>query len=239
MSRLQHNWYTENKGDILIEYKERRKNDAAFRAAENHRAGLRVLIHGKKKSKYVNCSGDRFRDWISFQFSQDMTFDNYGNFWTCDHVIPIHKYLSGELSEDVVFDWLNVQPITKKDNLRKNKHVTLEECKNHLQKVKLYLEIRKLEPHSSYIEKLESFCNNFAKHLDAGNTSELHVRSDTPECNSDSSDTTSDLKGSEGTRLIAEPNGNNSGEGPLKGKSELVFIFIEDDEVEVNPQART
>jgi hypothetical protein len=46
---------------------------------------------------------------------------------------------------------------------------------------------------------LESFCVNFAKHLVAGNTLE-------------SFDTTSSEKSEEGTRLITEPNGNNSEE---------------------------
>lgn len=199
MSRLQHEWYEKSKETISAKICKRIKEEPAFRLATRSRAGIRTLLKQQgKKSKYVNCSGERLRDWFQFQFHDGMCWENYGSLWTSDHVIPIDRFLNGDQSKETVFDWLNTQPLIKKQNLTKNKHMTLEECQDHLEKAKLYLKIRKLEQ-SSYLQELESFCDNFAKHQVAENALE-------------SSDTTLGEKSPRGSRSMAEPDGNKSEE---------------------------
>jgi hypothetical protein len=200
MSELQHNWYDKNKKEIRKQLNERMSSDENFKEIMTHRHSLCRILRGvTNKSKYLNCNSKQLQDWLSFKFTEEMTLDNYGEVWTIDHVIPVNLVLRGTIEKDICFDYLNLQPVLKNDNLRKNKHVTLEECQQHLEKVKKYIEIRNLDDECEYVNHLSSFCVNFAKHLVAGNTLE-------------SSDTTSSEKSEEGTRLIAEPNGNNSEE---------------------------
>jgi len=198
MSELQHNWYAEHKTEIRQERSERLAIEPEFKYAMSHRIALSNILSGRQKSsKYVNCSGTRLRNWFQFQFTEEMTWENYGDYWTVDHVIPVDKFLKEEQPEEIVFHWLNVSPVPKQKNLTKNKHVTLEECQEHTEKVKLYLKIRKLEDPSGYLQGIEGFCDNFAKHLVTGTSRET-------------SGTTSPPKGSEGSRLTAEPDGNKS-----------------------------
>jgi hypothetical protein len=198
MSELQHNWYEKNKSTIKENLKIRLKTDPTYRLVIHHRSAIRCLLKGQTKfSKHINCDAARLRDWFQFQFSSNMSWDNYASTCSCDHIIPINEFLNGEEKQETVFHWLNTCPVPKQKNLTKNKYATFEECKDHLEKAKLYIKIRKLEDDSNYIESLERFCDNFAKHLVAGNTS-------------NTSDTTSIEKSLEGTRLIAEPNGNKS-----------------------------
>jgi len=159
MSELQHKWYEENKKEICEKIKSRIKEDPQFALVNSHRSGIRQLIHNGKSSKHVNCNGERLRDWLSFQFSTDMTFENYSEHWNVDHVVPVHKFLSGEVESTFVLHWLNISPVLKQHNLKKNKYISIEECQEHIQKVKLYLKIRKLEDESSYIQQLEKFCD--------------------------------------------------------------------------------
>lgn len=187
MSQLQHNWYDNHKKEIKEKISERYYTDEEFKEISKHRQNLCNVIKGNcKKTKYLNCDSETLRHWIQFQFSKDMTFDNYGDIWTIDHVMPINLLLRKIISKDNCFHWLNLQPVLKKENLKKNKHVTLEECKQHLEKANLYIKIRKLEmskDKSNYLEELTRFCQDFAKHRVAGTSLE-------------SSDTTSEEKSS-------------------------------------------
>lgn len=200
MSELQHAWYEKEKTKIRAERAERFKTDPKFRAGMLHRISLSRVLKGQiKKSRHANCDPTRLQDWMQFQFRPGMSLENYSSHWTLDHVIPIHRFLSGEIPQDIVLNWLNVTPVEKKGNLTRNKHATQEECQEHLEKAKLYLKIRKLEDHSGYLQELESFCDNFAKHQVAETALE-------------SSDTTLDEKSLRGSRLMPESDGNNSEE---------------------------
>jgi hypothetical protein len=160
MSELQHKWYEEHKTDITKKRTERLNTDERFKHSISHRIVLSNMIRGKtQSSKHVNCNGERLRDWLNFQFSTDMTFENYAEHWNVDHVVPIDKFLSGEVESSFILHWLNLSPVLKQHNLEKNKYISIEECQEHIQKVKLYLKIRKLEDESSYIQQLEKFCD--------------------------------------------------------------------------------
>ena len=199
MSELQHKWYSEHKDEIKDKKIERLALDSQYLEIEKHRGGCRIVLKGGK-SRYLDCDSSTLRNWFQYQFQNGMTFDNYADLWTIDHVMPIDLFMKGIISQNICFHWMNLQPVLKKDNLRKNKHVTLEECQQHLDKANLYIRTRKLEmskDKSDYLGELTRFCQSFAKHQDAGTTL-------------DNSDTTSLEKSLEGTRLITEPNGNKS-----------------------------
>jgi len=178
MSELQANWFQKNKEKINNKTLLRLKEDENFALAVKHRASIcRLIYKSCNTSKYLNCNGDRLRNWIQFQFTLEMNFDNYSDIWTIDHVIPIYYFLKGEIPSSIILNWINVRPCLKKENLTRNKYYNEKECLKHLETVKSYYKIRNLEPDNEYISALEKIiendlCDNFAKHLDAGSSLE-------------------------------------------------------------------
>lgn len=160
MSQLQHNWYDRNKGEIVVKLKQRYKDDEHFKQVTNHRTALRSMLKAQKnsKSKYVNCDSNTLRKWLEFQFTDEMSFNNHGNYWVIDHVIPIHTFLSGKYSENVVLNWLNVCPILKHSNLTKNKYIDSDQCLEHLENIREYsTEICEVQD-TNYISILSNIC---------------------------------------------------------------------------------
>lgn len=81
---------------------------------------------GKKSFDYVHCSIEQLKKWLEFQFTDDMSWDNYGTLWTVDHVLPLSQFdLQDEKQRNIAFDWKNLQP--SKVNFSKSDKVLLSE----------------------------------------------------------------------------------------------------------------
>lgn len=161
MSELQHRWYEKEKPNIRERSNIRYMNDPNFRIAKNHRNSIRCLIlNQQKSSKFLNCSKTRLLNWLQYQFVDDMSFENYGTVWVVDHVIPVNEFLSGAQPSEIVLNWINIQPVNPTKNLTKNKHIDKSQCSIHLENVKHYFKIRKIEEDKEYIRVLESHCSN-------------------------------------------------------------------------------
>jgi hypothetical protein len=81
-----------------------------------------------KKSKcreYVGCSREFLRNHLESQFRPGMTWDNYGDAWVVDHIVPVSWF---PFDKDpslfyVASHYSNLQPLFVKENLAKsNKH---------------------------------------------------------------------------------------------------------------------
>jgi len=197
MSDLQHDWYVENKAKIRENYNSRYHNDAAFKESKQHKSALICFIKGTgKTSIHVNCDAARLRDWLSYQFDDNMTFANHGNYWSVDHVIPVDKFLQDELSSEIILNWQNVRPVVSSLNLRRNKHATSEELEIHYNTLKRYAKTQKLVLDSNYTTAIKNMQTLLR------NTSKLGPLK--------ASDTTSIEKSVEGSGLMDHPDGNNS-----------------------------
>ena len=156
MSILQHKWYTTNKKEIGEKRKERLKIDPFFKLVESHRNGIRNLFKKTfQKSKYVNCSSYRLIHWIMYQFTNEMTIENYNIVWVFDHVLPIDLFLSKKYKESIILNWVNIRPVLKKYNLTKNKFIDNNQCTDHLQTLKKYYKSEKLNEDVEYLQILE------------------------------------------------------------------------------------
>lgn len=76
----------------------------------------------EKSIEYLGCTIGEFREHITSQFKDNMTWDNYGE-WEIDHITPI-KYRENDeppTLEQVAerLHWTNTQPLWKKDNIVK------------------------------------------------------------------------------------------------------------------------
>jgi hypothetical protein len=68
---------------------------------------------------------DGFQVYIENRFRDDMTWDNYGNHWVIDHILPIN--VMGSYDDLIRLNhYSNLQPLLKNYNWKKNKGLTVE-----------------------------------------------------------------------------------------------------------------
>ena len=108
------------------EYKRKKRQCSTFRLKENLRTYFYRTITNKSSSifKYLGCSVEEFRVYIENQFSQDMTWENYGTYWEIDHIKPIDIFdfsIEHEIYE--CWNYQNLQPLTINENkIKSNKY---------------------------------------------------------------------------------------------------------------------
>ena len=60
------------------------------------------------------------REWFEFNFTSEMNWENYGTYWSIDHIIPACKFdLSIEDEKFKCCNWSNLMPVTIKYNSSK------------------------------------------------------------------------------------------------------------------------
>lgn len=124
-SRL--NWLNENKDldrEIRRQWKaQKRATSPEYRVLENLRCRLRsVLTRGTKSASTLNllgCTPEQLTDHLASQFTEGMTWDNYGE-WHVDHIRPCASFdLLDPEQQRQCFHFTNLQPLWAVDNLRK------------------------------------------------------------------------------------------------------------------------
>jgi hypothetical protein len=128
--------YLENNRDKIIlrqsSYNKKRKgDDPIYHLTSNVRSRIKQFMK-IKKYKYklktptmdiVGCSPTKLREHIEKQFTDGMTWDNYGTYgWHLDHIIPLS---TAKTREDVfkLNHYTNLQPLWATDNLKKGKKI--------------------------------------------------------------------------------------------------------------------
>jgi len=122
-------WKKEN-SDYQNKYQKKRKQiDPKYKLDNNMRIALWFALRDKKARRrwesLVNYSIDNLIKHLEKQFDDKMTWDNYGSYWTIDHIKPksLFKY---EIPQDPEFQkcWTlkNLQPMEKIDNIKKRNH---------------------------------------------------------------------------------------------------------------------
>ena len=92
------------------------------------KANLRTRVWSSLKYNYkaartlelIGCSIEELKQWLESQFTEGMTWDNYGE-WHVDHVYPCSKFnLEQPYEQRIAFNWFNLQPMWAHDNLTKS-----------------------------------------------------------------------------------------------------------------------
>jgi len=103
----------------------RSRNDMSFRITNSLRARVRAAIKNKRGKKsfktmqLIGCSIAELRQHLEKQFTEGMTWENYGS-WHIDHIKPCASFnLLKEEEQLECFNFKNLQPLWAKDNLRK------------------------------------------------------------------------------------------------------------------------
>lgn len=118
-------WQTENK-KYISEYKKLRyKTDLNYRVKVQLRGRLNAALkkNCKKGSavKLLGCTIEEFKNHISSQFKDGMTWENWGhNTWNIDHARPLSSFdLTDPLQLAAACHYTNLQPLFASDNYRK------------------------------------------------------------------------------------------------------------------------
>jgi hypothetical protein len=113
-----------------IRHRKKYNNDILYRLKLNVRNRVKLFIKSSNFDiitngtfKFVGCTPKELKDYIEKQFTEGMTWENYGyDGWHIDHKIP----LSSAKTIDEVYElskYTNLQPLWSKDNYKKGKKI--------------------------------------------------------------------------------------------------------------------
>lgn len=118
--------YNEKKKEERNKYeREKRKNSPKAKLSHNMRVRIRDALKGRTKSArtfdILGCSIEELLLHLESQFTEGMTWDNYGDGWHVDHIRPCCSYdFSSPEQQKECFNYNNLQPLWAEDNLRKS-----------------------------------------------------------------------------------------------------------------------
>jgi hypothetical protein len=117
--------------------KNQRNTNMNYRIKKSLAARLRnVLIKNNTTMNYIGCNIQYLREWFEYNFTQEMNWDNYGTYWSIDHIIPVSYFnLTDELEKLKCWNWSNMVPVT----------VTYNSTKKHIDILQVDCVINKLE----------------------------------------------------------------------------------------------
>lgn len=116
----------DNKNKRNVHIKTRLQIDPLFKLTKNmrNRVGiflkLKNITKNNKTFKIIGCSSIELKDHIEKQFTEGMSWKNYGKYgWHIDHRIPLDL---GKTEEEIyrLCHFTNLQPMWWKDNLKKS-----------------------------------------------------------------------------------------------------------------------
>jgi len=119
----------ENRDKIAKALAERRARNPIVRLANSMRRSIRRYLDAGQKGEMssfeiIGCSKDDLRKHLESKFRDGMTWQNYGNHWHIDHIVPL---ISAKSPEEVkrLCHWTNLQPLTAFDNISKGSKMPL------------------------------------------------------------------------------------------------------------------
>lgn len=129
-------WKQKNKEKLVkwnAEHHKKRMKTPGFRMkhALRNRIG-NALRRGYKKSgsssELIGCDWDVLREHLETQFTEGMTWENYGHKgWHIDHIMPCDSFdLTDPEQQRTCFHYTNLQPLWAKDNLEKGAKLPLD-----------------------------------------------------------------------------------------------------------------
>lgn len=112
-----------------------------YRIKKSLAARLRqVLVKTDSTMNYIGCNIQYLREWFEYNFTNEMNWDNYGSYWSIDHIIPVCKFnLTLEDEKLKCWNWSNMMPVTVKYNSSK-KEIDMEQINNIVNKIEKFKE---------------------------------------------------------------------------------------------------
>ncbi len=113
-------------------HNKRMATDPIYRLIRNMRCRTYHALAGKRKKdttkKLLGCNLEQARQHIENQFTEGMSWDNYGTHgWHIDHIMPCASFnLTDPEEQRKCFHYTNLQPLWAEDNLKKSDTIPTE-----------------------------------------------------------------------------------------------------------------
>lgn len=140
-------WRCENRDKINEQMREKIRNNENLRLKKNLRKRLHYcLTKDRPTMEYIGCDLNFLKSWLKHNFTEEMTFENYGSYWHVDHVIPCAKFnFENENEIKACFSWYNLQPLEASKNMSKHDKINEQQIQTHYDKVKTFITENKLD----------------------------------------------------------------------------------------------
>jgi hypothetical protein len=145
--------YVQNNPDKLrIKWKKKgEKINNKIRDRLNHRISDAFKSIKSYKSNttttYIGCSIDYLKKWFEFHFNDKINWKNYGE-WHIDHVLPCSSFdLSKEDEQYKCFNWKNLRPCLKEENLQKGDKIIESVIEKQEEMVSNFIKVNPLPTH--------------------------------------------------------------------------------------------
>tara|TARA_B110000263_G_scaffold248730_1_gene264360 strand:+ start:1703 stop:2773 length:1071 start_codon:yes stop_codon:yes gene_type:complete len=127
---IKHKIWANNNREHINEYnRERRKTNINYKLSDNLRQRFRTVIKKQLLTKdsdthihdLLDCTLEYLVEYLENKFDDKMNWDNYGDYWHIDHIIPCSAWdLEKSEEQKMCFNYQNLQPLSAKDNLSKH-----------------------------------------------------------------------------------------------------------------------
>lgn len=127
--------------------KERRKTDKNFQISEIIRSKVHKMLRGQETSykTLIGCDIETLKSWLEFQFDEQMTWANLGDYWQIDHILAINQFdFQKEDDKRVCFNWTNLQPLITYENRSKSDKLLLHYYFNSVITFHRFIKVNKL-----------------------------------------------------------------------------------------------
>lgn len=108
---------------------DRRATDISYRLIRNIRAAMNSALRYNTKTGHtielLGCSMEYLRTHLENQFTEGMTWGNYGRYgWHIDHIIPVSYFDHSDPEQQKrAWHYTNLQPLWATDNLKKHNKI--------------------------------------------------------------------------------------------------------------------
>jgi hypothetical protein len=128
----QKNKWCENKRLTNINYRLKKSIAARLRS---------VLVKEESTMNYIGCNIQYLREWFDYNFTDEMSWDNYGSYWQIDHIIPVAKFdLTNEDEKFACWNWTNLMPVTISYNSSKKNKIDFNQIEYVISKLEKFKE---------------------------------------------------------------------------------------------------
>ena len=115
----------------------RKEIDPQFKLITKIRSCISTYLRGRKSNstkELMDCDEKFLKEWIEYQFDNNMSWDNYGTYWHIDHVIPLAFFNLDNTEEHfIACHWSNLRPLEAHENLSKNSRIRKHDVLPHLE----------------------------------------------------------------------------------------------------------
>lgn len=140
-------WKSNNKDKIRDYERERvrtkRVEDIQYKLCSDVCGRTRTMLKTTQSNKHnnlVGCTPATLKKWLQFQFSKCMNWDNYGEYWEIDHVVPLSIFNMVHKSQQVLAcNWTNMRPIQVEVNKLKSNSIQQDVIFEHMLKLQQFV----------------------------------------------------------------------------------------------------